>query len=275
MIVDPANPPQVRTTTDTTENIDEANGGVAEEAASILKEDVSIDVDIKTDEQGRLTVKGNTNLPDGAELMVSLRGTSVDYGGDSKSRVSGGSFKSERFSSDDSGLPQGQYELSVSMSIPRLQSETVRKVIGEEGEHLKGPLVEGGVLGTSVHFEKPFSLKKEGAIVWAIDQGEVRRAADSKAAILREFTELEKQARAMAPFRDATALDKIRKCGELMRKNRTKAEELARKSESLPTGDSLTAKIIAKELALCATCSKDAEDYCDNAKTTLSELKQR
>lgn len=91
-----------------------------------------------------------TNLPDEAELMFTL--SCGDYNADeipfraqTKATVSGGKATSNAFSNKGNPL-SGDYDLSITMSLPSLQSDEVRETIGQKGENMTGPLVneEGG-----------------------------------------------------------------------------------------------------------------------------------
>ncbi len=43
----------------------------------------------------------------------------------------------------------GDYDLSISMSLPSTQADAVREVIGENGENMTGGLVEQSSIGSS------------------------------------------------------------------------------------------------------------------------------
>ncbi len=92
----------------------------------------------------------DTNLPDNTELMLSLR--SGDYNTDNnftaqtKVKVKDGKAYDNGFSNKGEKL-KGDYDLSVSMSLPKLQDESVRKVIGEHGEYMTGNAVQKSSVG--------------------------------------------------------------------------------------------------------------------------------
>ncbi|NCE63733.1 hypothetical protein D1159_03850 [Pseudoflavonifractor sp. 524-17] len=80
-----------------------------------------------------------TNLPDETVLMLTL--DRDDSRAQTKVIVKNGEATSEAFS--DKGAPlSGDYLLTVSMGLPRLQSDYVRSIIGENGEYIEGPYVE-------------------------------------------------------------------------------------------------------------------------------------
>jgi hypothetical protein len=56
---------------------------------------------------------------------------------------------------------QGWYEMTVSMSLPILQSETVRAVIGEQGEYMLGELVNDSLInGNTVQAKFNIYIKR-------------------------------------------------------------------------------------------------------------------
>lgn len=93
-----------------------------------------------------------TNLPDTAELLLTL--SNGDYNDNTsttaqaKVTVKDGKAISEPFSNGDSPL-NGNFDLCVSMSLPSLQTKEVREVIGENGENMRGDLVEKTTTGGS------------------------------------------------------------------------------------------------------------------------------
>lgn len=105
-----------------------------ESSPIIVEISVSVSGDI-----GKPEFTINTNLPDETELMLSLSGE--DYMGQAKIVVKNGIATSEAFSNKGEAL-SGVFSLDVSMSLPRLQSDFVRSVIGEQGENISGPYVE-------------------------------------------------------------------------------------------------------------------------------------
>lgn len=90
-------------------------------------------------EPGKPEFTISTNLPDETELMLTLTGGG--FKGQTHVIVSGGMAKSEVFSNKGEPL-SGDYVLDVTMSLPRLQSDAVRAVIGEAGENMTGQYIE-------------------------------------------------------------------------------------------------------------------------------------
>ena len=93
-------------------------------------------------------VTGNTNLPDGTIIIVSIDGQTSDYSAQDRVVVASGKFKAGPFSSGGFGLDGGKYTAKALMSYPAVQPESVRKIIGNNGERLAGNQVvfDNGVL---------------------------------------------------------------------------------------------------------------------------------
>lgn len=91
-------------------------------------------------ENGNTVFYIKTNLPDETELMLTLDNGN-GYRGQTHCVVANGEAVSDVFSNGGEAL-SGDYVLTISMSLPKLQSESVRAVIGEKGEFISGPYVE-------------------------------------------------------------------------------------------------------------------------------------
>lgn len=96
---------------------------------------------------GKVLFTVNTNLPDNTQLMLTLSDGAA-YTAQTKITVKNGAAVSEGFSNKGEQL-SGHYSLSVSMSLPKLQDESVIAVIGTKGEFLTGEFVEASALGDS------------------------------------------------------------------------------------------------------------------------------
>lgn len=81
-----------------------------------------------------------------------------------KVTIEGGKAISDPFSNKGEALT-GEYDLSVSMSLPSLQTDAVRAVIGEKGENMTGPLVETSSIGDSKTVGALFSVNADGDIL--------------------------------------------------------------------------------------------------------------
>ncbi len=126
-----------------------------------IKVTISLRPELQPD--GRAFVCGETNLPLGTTLMVSLVQKGVTGFYEAKCVVGGGGrFRCGPLGRQD-GLPPGAYAADVVMPYVRLQSLEVRRVIGAQGERLAGPLVERSASGVSVHFSTTLVMGGDSA----------------------------------------------------------------------------------------------------------------
>lgn len=89
---------------------------------------------------------GVTNLPDGANLMLSLTRPDVLYAAQSKMVVKNGKFQSERLSYRGKPLTPGRYKIDISMAAAAFNPPNVQAVIGARGEKMTGQWVTRGVI---------------------------------------------------------------------------------------------------------------------------------
>lgn len=92
-------------------------------------------------------IVGVTNLPDDTKLMIGLRRKEANYFAQAHAIVGGGQFRSERFTALGKPLPPGTYRLEITMPLASVQTSAVQDIIGKNGEHLAGKLVERSPLG--------------------------------------------------------------------------------------------------------------------------------
>lgn len=115
---------------------------------------INADFSVITNKEGSFRIA--TNLPDGTELMLTLKGRA--YLAQGEAFVKDGVAVSERFTNKGNQLI-GDYELEVLMPIPSVQSEYVKHFIGEDGEYLTGPYIQPAL--TSVVVSKKFDVSFE------------------------------------------------------------------------------------------------------------------
>jgi hypothetical protein len=129
-----------------------------------LSDPVTIQFEVEVQADRRAHVRGRTNLPPNTQLGVTVEeDRPAGFRGSVSIHVAGdGSFQGGPFGPAN-GLPDGVYRVQVVMPIPQVQPAPVRKVIGEQGEHLQGPLVEKGKLGVTVWARDKFTVGK-GAV---------------------------------------------------------------------------------------------------------------
>ncbi len=235
--------------------------------------DVVLNMNPELTEEKKLKVSGETNLPNETKLLISIDGKTTNYKGQDTAIVKDGKFESNEFSSQGKGLESGQYNLEVTMPIASTQSQSVRNIIGEKGENLKGSLVESGDLGVSASVKKSFQILASGKISFDEDKSQIKEIDKSSEKIFNQLSELENQGREMQSFRNTDKLEKVRDCGNLMRKNQEIAEDLKNKAEKLLKLLSIKLSAVAIDLKMCVSCSSSAIESCDRAKSSLNEIK--
>lgn len=95
---------------------------------------------------GEITISGNTDLPNGATLIVGFdvwgrSGSDLYIGVSEKTTVSNEEFSINLDIPQRDEFETGPYEVSVSFT-PRGQSNKVIQVVGKDGENLEGELVD-------------------------------------------------------------------------------------------------------------------------------------
>lgn len=214
----------------------------------------------------RVTVSGETNLPEGTSLMISVSDVVTGEGmGQAKTLVaSDGKYYSEKIG-PLSGLKDGQYNASVTMPIARVQPESVRRLIGNDGEHLKGPLVKKGRFGVTVEADVKFAVGGKDATA----KQELRQTKDLEEyqsirnEILDLFAWLEsvKGRRLLDDDRD---LNKLNEWGQFAREFNGKHSEIRiriRSVESMQPRLLLSAALGDVETMFHAAASKNEGKY--------------
>ena len=142
---------------------------VMSEASESSEFEVEIEVNGQRKDNG-VVFNVTTNLPDTAELLLSL--TNGDGNGvnpsfsmaQDKITIKEGKAASTPFSNKGSPL-NGDFDLCISMGIPSLQTDEVPKVIGENGENIKGNFVQKSTIDDSNVVEALFSVSLSDEIV--------------------------------------------------------------------------------------------------------------
>lgn len=163
-----------------------------------LDGDVTIDVNVTELPGRRIRLNGTTNLPTSTNLMLSVEERMQGgFRGQSKCSVaSDGSFDSEAFG-PHGGLKDGLYVAEVMMPIARVQPDNVKKVIGENGENLSGPLVENGSFGVTLSAKKEFTIGGAQAA-----QAQQQRAKDAEESITKLKSDVCVQLERLLAFKD-------------------------------------------------------------------------
>lgn len=147
-----------------------------DETISNEKFEVKLDVFADTN-NGKPIISGETNLPDGSELMISIttiatkeelaelglseeemEETRYTTHGQDKVIVKDGKFTSETFSKQGEKYDPNEYIVSVSMSLAQLQDESVQKIIGSNGENMTGDNVVESSDGLGNYVDKEITM---------------------------------------------------------------------------------------------------------------------
>ncbi|TDO06910.1 hypothetical protein [Halomonas ventosae] len=123
---------------------------------------VNIDIDSRLGADRRLTVEGDTNLPDETRLQVILEREFSGMRWRERVSVTEGGFVAGPFG-PGSGLPDGGYRVRVDVQAGSVQPHSVRERLGEKNEHLSGPLVERSPhgLGKVARYSQRFLVGNE------------------------------------------------------------------------------------------------------------------
>ena len=95
---------------------------------------------------GEVTISGNTDLPNGATLIVDFdvwgrSGSDLYVGVNKKTIISNGEFKEVLSIPQREEFKKGPYEVSI-LFTPRGQSDKIIQIVGKDGENLEGEIVD-------------------------------------------------------------------------------------------------------------------------------------
>ncbi len=231
----------------------------------VMTEIVEINSEVTVTEDKRIVVKGTTNLPNLTSLLISLNNEKSGFGAQDKINVSNNHFSTSPLGKI-TGLPDGHYTIEILMPLPSTQPEKVQAVIGKQGQHLTGPLVEDSEWGGNV-VEKTIAYNIGSPESIAKNENQ---HYDLVASIKQETIKLLALGQEMENIRNTEDLNKLRSCGNQMRENQSVAKLLRQKSEELPLKYiSLKAAII--DVYSCVSCSSSALEACERVKESLQE----
>jgi hypothetical protein len=117
-------------------------------AATPLKLDLTATVD-----ERKVLVVGVTNLPDGTNLLVSVRRKESRFYADDKTKVSDGKFRAGPFSDKKEPLSPGRYMVEVMAPLAAVQPRPVQTTLGKDYSNFTGPLVRKEKYGTIIRRE--------------------------------------------------------------------------------------------------------------------------
>lgn len=218
-------------------------------------------------DDGRVVVAGETNLPDGTELLISLSNESVGFTAQDKAIVSNGKFLAGPLG-PKSGLAAANYVVEVMMPVPSAQPESVQAIVGNEGQYLTGPLVKDSSWGgKTVEYSFPYTVGSEESIQQAQSE-HAQMVSDVRSRI----EQLLKNGRAMERYRNTDDLSALRTCGEMMRENQAKAKSVRSSAEALPM-KYYDIRVASIDVYSCVSCSGTALEACERVTESLANVK--
>ena len=231
----------------------------------VMTEIVKINAEATVTEDKRIVIKGTTNLPNSTSLLISLSNENSGFGAQDKVNVSNNHFSTSPLGKT-TGVPDGHYTIEILMPIPSTQPETVQAIIGNQGQHLIGPLVEDSKWGGRI-VEK--TITHSIGSLESIAQRESQHQ-DLVASIKQETAKLLALGQEMENIRNTEDLNKLRSCGNQMRENQSTAKQLRQKSEELPL-KYISLKAATTDVYSCVSCSSSALEACERVKESLQE----
>lgn len=100
-----------------------------------------------------------SNIPDNVEFLISLyKDDENNLLGQEKAKIKNGKLSVGPYRQGDYLYGKGHYIVNVTVPVIALQDESVRKVLGKKGEHLKGIGVEKNELGKFVEQKFNFDI---------------------------------------------------------------------------------------------------------------------
>jgi hypothetical protein len=215
-------------------------------------------------------VSGETNLPDGTELMgdVSEPGDFGAAGGSDKTSVATGRFSFVPLG-PDTGLPEGEYVANVLMPIPGVQPEIVQAVVGKEGQRLKGSLVKHGDIGTTVENTITFFVGSdpEKAKTVGLERRKATKAFLEEA--LRHYRIIVSRGRSANRGDPVACMRRARDDWDSLEPYNTKLEGMALTIAGV--GSLRGAWLLVHN---CASCASEFSRNCDDASQELREAAQ-
>lgn len=225
---------------------------------------IQLNAKATTTADGRVSIEGNTNLPDNTDLVVSLESASIGFNAQDESKVVNGQFSAGPLG-PTSGLTSASYTVEVLMPIPSVQPENVKKVLGEEGQYMSGPLVkDSGIGGKIVEFTFKHVVGSQGEIV----QSE-QLHKEKVETIYKALKSLVANGRSMEKLRHTDDQKSARTCGELMRRYQSEAMLVREKAMSLSVIGNYDLRVASIEISSCVSCSDSALDSCDKVSKSL------
>ena len=228
----------------------------------VMTEIVEIEAEATVTEDKRIIVKGTTNLPNSTDLFITVNNEKIDFRVTYQTSVSNNHFSTSPLG-ESTGLLDGNYTIEILMPTPSVQPKTVQAIIGEEGEHLSGPLVDDE---WDIRVAKKIMTYSIG-LPESIAKNE-NQHQDLVGGIMQETVKLLVLGQEMENIRNTKNLDKLRLCANQMRENHSAAKNLRQQSEEL-SHTYRNLKLAIMEVYSCVSCSSDALEACERVKKLL------
>ncbi len=241
---------------DTKPDVDKEGSQIKNEV-SLISEPVLLTLKVERTEDGRAKVIGLTNLPDSANLLISMNNPSLGKGYQDKVLVNEGSFTSVL--GEKEGLSNGKYNIKVTFS-PLAQSEKVKEIIGQRGEKLTGANVSMSELLNIKVAEAETNFVVGSSQDIASTEKEFRKRA---LLIHSKLQNLVRESREMNTLRQRTDIESLAECGSRMRKLQSEADKLVKEAEALPK-KYLALRIAAVEMTIGVTCHETMASEATN-----------
>ena len=224
-------------------------------ASGVMTEDITILPAVEITPEGQAVIQCQTNLPDNTSLIITLFNEKTGFSAQFKDVVKDGVFESVPMG-PKTGLASGEYLVDMSMPIIDVQSNNVKKILGETGEHMRGHLLKEGEMGKTVSISFTFNVGSKEA--------EKKDAIIHKELLSNVKSKLSELANIGIEMQDLP----LDECGDKMRLHQLEADELRAQAAPLSTSY-LELKAATIEVKMCVSCKKSALDFCNRVLSTL------
>jgi len=232
-----------------------------------LDKGVVLTVELSFGADRKATVSGDTNLPDGTQITVTVKEPGdVGTEWNSQPTVSAGRYTAGDIS-PAGGYPDGKYLADVVVPAPFTQPDAVKVVIGEKGEKLTGKLVEKNAIGDYI-------VRAHGSAVLGGADG-VARGIARHAAVLQELLDIAQQ---LAPYTNgALDLGGHDACVARLRRELAIVEPLRTRLEGfgIITPGAGLLRVAGLSIVQCMDCAPGRVDRCRKARKDLDEAVQK
>ncbi|TLS36746.1 hypothetical protein [Pseudalkalibacillus caeni] len=132
-----------------------------EEQSGTIKDPINVEVSAEpvVNEDNSIKIKGETNIPDGAELYIAVTSKDIKFKAEKKVIVKNGSFETEKITNDGKGLKEGTYYVNVTLPIHNKQPDDFISKVGKNYKKLQGELMEEDELGKTMSYEEKFVIE--------------------------------------------------------------------------------------------------------------------